>query len=79
MAEKASKLAHDLLNKTMLLHNLVKDRNDTVGNIIRTFLNINNIGVKEALGNTGNSTKLMMALKQINPQVDNIILRFFYE
>ena len=75
LAQNASMLAKDLLNKTMMLSNLVHGQNDTILNIIKTFLAINK-GAQNALYAAGNGSELIGIAKLIDFQVGTQFLLF---
>ena len=68
MAQNASVLANDLLNKTMMLSNLVKGQDNSILDIIKTFLAID-MGAQEALYAAGNGSELVSIAKAIDFQV----------
>ena len=74
LAKNASSLAQDLLNKTMMLVNLVKNQNDTIGDMISTFLAINK-GAKNAFQDASKGTELVKISKMIDFQVSESIIR----
>ena len=68
LAQNASVLANDLLNKTIMLGNLVEKLDNSIGDIIKTFLAIDK-GAQDALYAASNGSELVKIAKAIDYQV----------
>ena len=65
LAQNASVLANDLLNKTLILSNLVTKQDNSIVNIIKTFLAIDK-GAQNALYAASNGSELVNIAKAID-------------
>lgn len=68
LAENASVLVKDLLNKTMMLSSVVQGQDDSILDIIKTFLAIDK-GAQNALSAAIKGTELVNIAKAIDFQV----------
>ena len=68
LAQNASVLANDLLNKTMILSSLVRKQGDSILDIIKTFMAIDK-GAQHALYAASNGSQLVEIASLIDLQV----------
>ena len=68
LAQNASVLANDLLNKTMILSSLVRKQGDSILDIIKTFMAIDK-GAQHALYAANNGSQLVQIASYIDLQV----------
>ena len=68
LAQNASVLANDLLNKNMILSSLVRKQGDSILDIIKTFMAIDK-GAQHALYAANNGSQLVQIASYIDLQV----------